>query len=215
MIDTTLFLVEETNARVGATQSDEISLVLLADFGQQLWFDRRIAKMNSVLAAMASVFFNKHLPSRIPEKINQSPVFDCRVFNVPDQTEAVNYLIWREKDATRNSVSMAAQSYFSHRKLQGKSRSEMMDMLFSKDINWNNYPTHFKRGTYVQRQKVERPFTTQELALLPPKHNAHKDPNLKVVRTDHVILELPPLTQVKNREAVIFNGDKPNGNEED
>jgi tRNA(His) guanylyltransferase len=121
MIDTTKYLVEETNACCGYTQSDEITLILYSDnYKSQIYFDGRIQKIQSVLSARNSLFFNKELPVCLPQKSHTSPVFDCRAFVVPSQIEAINALLWREKDATRNSISMAAQSVYSHKELHGK-----------------------------------------------------------------------------------------------
>jgi tRNA(His) 5'-end guanylyltransferase len=76
--------------------------------------------------------------------------FDSRIMIIPESEEVVNYFIWRQQDATRNSISMAAQSMFSHKELQGKSTSNMQDMMMlQKGVNWNDYPTRFKRGTSV------------------------------------------------------------------
>ena len=137
------------------------------------------------------------------------PQFDCRVFSVPNEIEAANCLIWRELDATRNSVSMAAQSMFSHKQLQGKSCSAMHEMLFQNGTNWADYPAFFRRGTYVQRRHVERPYTVEEFDKLPEKHMARTNPDLTVVRTEYIEIDMPPLTRVINREAVIFRGEEP------
>ncbi len=205
---TTQFLVEETNAKIGYTQSDEISLIWLQEnFENEIFFDSKLLKMTSILASLATAFFNRYLPEYLPEKTKQMPVFDARVWNVPTEAEAVNYLIWRELDATRNSVSMAAQSMFSHKQLHGKSSSIMQDMMFDKfKVNWNDYPSFFKRGTYFQRKEVVRPFSCDELSKLHPKHDAHTNPDLDVVRSEVVLLELPPITQIENRRDVFFKG---------
>ncbi len=50
--------------------------------------------------------------------------FDSRVFTIPDKTEVYNYFIWRWKDCSRNSISMVAQSNFSHKELHGKSSKQ-------------------------------------------------------------------------------------------
>ena len=211
MIDTTSFLVSETGALCGYTQSDEISLVWVAgSLKEQIFFDGRLLKMVSVLASMTSAYFTKHLEVFLPEKQDMLAMFDCRVWNVPLDYEAANYFIWREGDATRNSVSMAAQSKFSHKALHGKGRSEMHEMLFQKGINWNDYPQHFKRGTYVRKRIVERPFTTDEVDSLPEKHAARNNPDLKIRRTVVMVEEdFPPLTQIVNRTEVILEGADP------
>ncbi len=210
MVETTKYLVGETDACIGYTQSDEISLVFYSDdIKSQVFFDRRIAKMNSVLAALATAKFNQLLPKFIPDKQSELPVFDCRAWTVPTKEEAVNALIWREVDAKRNSISMAAQTYYSHDQLMHKSESEMQEMLFQKDINWNDYPAFFKRGVYVQRIKVKRRFNSEAIDKLPPKHEARLNPDLEVKRTEIVVLDMPPLTRLVNRIGVVFDGERP------
>lgn len=125
MIKLAKFLVDETNARCAYTQSDEISMIWLAkSYKSSVFFDYKLQKMNSVLASMCSVYFNKLIKEAIPDKINTFPLFDCRVWNVPNETEAVNYLVWRELDATKNSVGMAASCYYSASELDGKKNAE-------------------------------------------------------------------------------------------
>lgn len=208
MVATTKYLVQETNAKIGYTQSDEISLVWYnEEIDSDSFFDAKLLKMTSVLASMTTAFFNRNLKEHLPEKADRVPLFDARVYNVPTDWEATNYLIWREMDATRNSISMAAQSMFSHNQLQNKSSSDMQEMMFATHgINWNNYPDFFKRGTYIARKKVIRPFTTEEIDKLPAMHSARKNPGLTVVRQEVAKLELPPLKRVANREEVIFSG---------
>jgi len=210
MRDTAKFMVEETNAAMGYTQSDEISLVFYSDnYDSQIFFDGRIQKMVSVLASMCSVYFNKGLPTNIPEKAHLLPIFDCRVWTVPNMVEATNALLWREQDATKNSIASAAQSVYSHKQLHKKSGKEMQEMLFKKGINWNDYPSFFKRGTFIQRRKVHRKFTTEELERLPEKHAARKDPDLVIERTEVRELEMPPFVKVTNRVQVVFEGADP------
>lgn len=115
MTETTAFLVKLTNAVCGYTQSDEITLAWhSSDYESQIWFDGRIQKMTSILAAKASVFFNRRLDKFLPEKeariqeadSGDGPVFDCRVWNVPNLEEGANAFLWREQDAVKNSVSI-------------------------------------------------------------------------------------------------------------
>lgn len=211
MQSVTAFLVAETNACVGYTQSDEISLAWLStDFNSQIFFDGKIQKMCSVLAAMASVEFNRLCPIELPlDYAMKRPVFDCRVWNVPSVTEGANAFLWREIDATKNSVAMAARAYYSHKELDGKGRADMQDMLHDKGVNWNDYPAFFKRGSYIQRRVSSRPFTAEEIDRLPPKHEARANPALVVERTDYRQLDLPPLSKITNREQVLFFGHEP------
>lgn len=210
MIATTKYLVSETGATCGYTQSDEISLSWLSSTSEcQIFFDGRITKMTSTLAALASVYFNKFLPKYLPEKQDQMPTFDARVWNVPNEQEGANAFLWRELDATKNAISMAAQHYYSHNELMNKNSSEKQEMLFQKGVNFNDYPSFFKRGTFIQKKTVVRKFTTTELDKLPEKHEARKNPNLEIERTDYLILDMPPFGKVKNRPQVIFWGNDP------
>ena len=210
MVAVTEFLVDESCAKIGYSQSDEITLIFYSDdLESQIFFTGKPYKMISILAAMASTKFNELLPEYIPEKAQYIALFDCRVWSVPDKEEAVNVLVWREQDATRNSISMAAQSNYSHKKLQNKNTDEMQEMLFQKGINWNDYPPFFKRGTYVQRTKVVRKFTVDELDKLPQKHNARSNPDLMVERTIVKVLDMSPILQVENRLDVVFDGSSP------
>ena len=210
MIATTKFLVEETNAVIGYCQSDEISLVLYTeDHNTQLFFDGRIQKLTSVVASMATAFFNRELPVCLPEKADKIAYFDCRVWNVPSLVEAANTLIWRELDATKNAISMAAQHYYSHKELHEKNGSEKQEMLFAKGVNFNDYPSFFKRGSYVRRVHKLVKFSIDELARLPEKHEARRNPDLVYERSVVERVELPPMTKVVNKVDVFFNGADP------
>ena len=74
-------------------------------------------------------------------------MFDARCFNIPKE-EVCNLIYWRQLDATRNSIQMVGQAYFSHKQLEGKKCNDIQDMLMEQfDVNWNNYSTACKRGT--------------------------------------------------------------------
>lgn len=74
-------------------------------------------------------------------------MFDARCFNIPKE-EVANLLYWRQLDASRNSIQMVGQANFSHKELQNKTCSDIQDMLMTqKGINWNELPTHQKRGS--------------------------------------------------------------------
>jgi tRNA(His) guanylyltransferase len=213
MQQTTEHLVKATNACIGYTQSDEITLVLYTDApGTQLFFDGRRDKINSILAAICSVYFSNRMED-VVNKINsehEPPVFDCRCFTVPNKAEALNCLIWREQDAVRNSVQMVGQHYFSPSQLHQKSCNQIQEMLFQQHkINWNDLPDEQKRGTYVRRRRLVKPFTTAELEALPEHHHARTNPDLVVEREEITRLQMPILSKVINRDEVVFDGADP------
>lgn len=163
---------------LGYTQSDEISLVLTdyAELTTDAWFGNNLQKMCSVSASMTTLAFNKFFSGRVqefmsdccddldgyifPEKRNDydhaakvyfnkfnAAMFDSRVFTIPKE-EVCNYLIWRQQDATRNSIQSVGQANFSQKELHGKSCNNIQDMLMTqRGINWNDYSTTLKRGS--------------------------------------------------------------------
>ena len=163
---------------LGYTQSDEISLVLTdyAEITTDAWFGNNLQKMCSVSASMATLAFNKFFSEQVqdfmydccneygdsvlPEKQNDydfaynvyfkkldTAMFDSRVFTIPKE-EVCNYMIWRQQDATRNSIQSVGQANFSQKELHGKSCNNIQDMLMlQKGINWNDYATTLKRGS--------------------------------------------------------------------
>ncbi len=210
MVDTTKHLVEETAALVGYTQSDEISLTWYDDAPKATPFlDSRVQKLTSILASMTTAYFNAHLVAAIPEKAGISALFDCRVWAVPTRDEAANVFLWRELDATKNSVSMATRAYYPHAEVVDRTNSQMHELLFKKGINWNDYPPFFKRGTFLRREAIERPFVAAEIESLPPNHDARQNPNLVVTRMTVAELQMPPFARVVNRVGVIFDGEAP------
>jgi len=192
MIETASHLVEKNNAAIGYTQSDEITLAWFpsADNPDSMNFSGRVQKLCSILAAQASVFFYATIQAAIPEKAGKLLEFDCRVWNVPDAREVYLNLLWREQDATKNSITMAASAHYSHKQLHGKSGGDKQEMLFQKGINWNDYPAFFKRGTYVKRQKILRTLSEAELARIPEKHR----PTEPIVRSTASVMDWAPIS---------------------
>ncbi len=172
MVSTTRELVDVLGAAVGYTQSDEITLAwhLDADAPGEYPYGGRFQKVDSLAAAHATAHFNRRLPEHLPEKSAQLPVFDCRSFAVPNLQEAYHVFLWRQQDATKNAIFMAAQSMYSHLELQRKSGQEMQEMMFRKGVNFNEYSFCFKRGTFVRRVWELRELTSEQLARIPEEH---------------------------------------------
>ena len=176
MQDTMKYLCEEIQGCVfGYTQSDEITLILIdyQTLDTDAWFGWEAQKMCSVAASMATLAFNKYFyaalhesydvdnPFRPPQEkelvqtycnaVNKGATFDARCFNIPKE-EVCNLILWRQLDATRNSIQMVGQANFSHKQLQGCSCNMIQDMLHEeKGINWNDFPTYLKRGSACVR----------------------------------------------------------------
>lgn len=173
MIDTAKYLVKQTHAKLSYIQSDEISLYweldLAANPSSQFMYDGKFQKLSSVLAGMASAYFNKELATRIPEKAEEIPVFDARVWNVDSTNEVLENFEWRVNDCVRNSISMAAQAHFSPKQLHGKGSEDKKRMLFELGHPWEMMPNFFRIGTFVKRKVVSVELTEEQLMAIPEK----------------------------------------------
>ena len=174
-----------------------------------MFFDGRIQKLTSILASMTTALFNSKLTEYVPEKRDEFAMFDCRVWELPDKSEATNTFLWRELDASRNSVSMAARTHYSHEELQNRTWNEMQELLFRKGINWNDYPVFFKRGTFLLRKSEESRFSPDDLSSLPLLHEAHINPDLVIRRSVIAEMNLPAFCKISNRVEMLFDGAEP------
>lgn len=168
---TAIYLCENVqNTKLAYVQSDEITL-LLCDFESittDQFFDGNIQKICSVVASMATAKFNELRRDRQVQHALENDIelsisdrvplamFDCRCWNVPSRMEACNAFIWRNQDCSRNSLSMVAQSHFSHKELHAKNSLQKHEMLHSKGINW---ATDFTNGEKNGRLIVNEEYT--------------------------------------------------------
>lgn len=203
MVDTTKFLCEETNATLGYTQSDEITLCWIPTEKSEFYFAGKVIKMVTALAAQASVYFYKLCLERLPQKADKLPTFDARVWQVPNLDEVFNCFLWREWDATKNSISMAAREFYSDKECYGKTGNQKQEMLFQKGVNWNNYPSFFKCGTYVKKAKEMSKFSSEELEKLPARHAARTNPDFTFSRSVWKTLDLPPISQLEDKFSIL------------
>ena len=162
------------SSKFAFVQSDEIS-ILMTDFdaiGTDAWFDGNIQKIVSVAAGLATAEFNRLRLLRkfsnvvatidVIMQVFKWATFDARVFTIPSKTEVGNMIVWRQKDATRNSISSVARSLYSQKEVDGKNSDQKQEMIFQKGINWNDYPAKLKRGRLVIKETVE--MKTDKLA---------------------------------------------------
>ena len=178
MQETALYLCKNIqNVKCSYQQSDEITL-LLVDYDRittNRFFEYRIDKLCSLAAGMATLEFNKRLEKNVAEykkafeknttisdidfekeieyfkildkAIKKGAIFDARCFNQPKE-EVTNNFYWRQMDASRNSIQMVGQAFFTQKELDKKNNNDIQDMLMTqKGINWNNLPTYQKRGS--------------------------------------------------------------------
>lgn len=144
-------------------QSDEATF-LLTDYDSlncQGWFDYNISKIVSVTASLMSVYFNDYLRNRMDdEKLTENlSVFDARAFNVPID-EVTNTFLWRAKDWHKNSIQMLARNHFNHKELQKKNTGQLLEMLRSINVPWEDLDNIYKNGTFfVNSNELEKKFS--------------------------------------------------------
>lgn len=120
--------------KLAFVQSDEISFIVYQpSHKEELYYDYKVQKIVSVVSSLTSTTFN-NLRSTIGE--DTSAVFDARCFSLPTIDECINYLIWRQRDGKRNSISAAAMALFSHKELHMKSSQDKIDMMREKGYDW-------------------------------------------------------------------------------
>lgn len=209
MIDLTKYLVETTNAVIGYTQSDEITLILYNDDREKsIYNDGKKQKILSKLTGSCVSYFNEQRLKYLPNH-NKIANFDCRIYQTPTLIDACAQLLWRENDAIRNSISMLAQSHFSYNQLQNLNTKQMKNKLIEIGVYWHELPDKFKKGTYIKRIRKEIPFSKEELDKLPEKHQAKQDPNLLIERNIYIKPKYPNLNDIENKVDVIFNDKEP------
>lgn len=206
MAETAKYLVERTSASIAYTQSDEITLVFAqTDPLAELPFGGVARKVETLCAAGATAKFNQQSALLLPEKSGALPEFDARCLQVPNLEAAFRNLLWRETDATRNSLSMAAQALYSQKELQGKGRSDLHEMLHAKGVNWSDYSAVSKRGAFFRRETVLRELPAETLAKIP----ADRRPQGPVERSEIREIAMPPLLRLSNPIEALFFGAAP------
>ncbi|MEN6450705.1 MAG: tRNA(His) guanylyltransferase Thg1 family protein [Thermoguttaceae bacterium] len=138
----------------GYTESDEISLLFSPE---ENGFNRKLRKLNSVLAGEASAKFSLTLGA--------IGCFDCRISELPTVDLVVDYFRWRNEDAHRNALN--AHCYWCLRKdglgvekatttLVGLSTAEKNELLFQHGINFNDLPSWQKRGSGLYWEEYDK-----------------------------------------------------------
>lgn len=138
----------------GYTQSDEISLLFSLE---DETFNRKIRKINSVLAGEASAKFSLLL--------GDIGCFDCRVSQLSNIQQVIDYFRWRQQDAHRNSLN--SHCYWCLRGdgetarkatsiMDGLSVADKNELLFQHGINFNDLPSWQKRGVGLYWEEYQK-----------------------------------------------------------
>lgn len=149
-----LATAQDLNAKLVYTQSDELSLLLPQD--TQL-FDRRVEKLTTLAASLASVSFALH---------TQLPVqFDGRLWLGASLEQVRQYFLWRQHDATRCALSTLCywtlrneglSASAANQQRHKSSVSQKNELLFARGINFNDLPVWQRRGTVTLWQSFDK-----------------------------------------------------------
>lgn len=189
-MDTTCIeLIRQYNAEIGYCQSDEITLV----WPNLEMFDLRIQKLCSSMASDATFAFSNAWGVK--------GAFDCRVWNVPNLELAAENFMWREMDATRNSINMAAHEIFKQSELDGIGSKQRIAMMEERGFHWALQEDRFKRGSFYKKERQMKNLSDEELAQIPEKFR----PTGPVARGVIVRKNWPILTSINNKVDMFFD----------
>ena len=203
----TVAVVDRLHPVIAYTQSDEISFVFFDD-EQPVAYDGRYHKLASVCASLATGAFLRAGLRLFPERLeNVTPIFDGRAVGMSREL-AARTVEWREIDARRNSVSMAAHSVFGSHGIHARNSADMKDMLRAEVFEMSDYPERFLRGAFFRREKIHSVRSQEDLDRIPEAYRAaaaavkHRTMTIQLTG-------LPPLSVIENLEEFIFEGDDP------
>lgn len=166
MLVATLKTCEHVGAiALAYTQSDEASFIMSGYMNSksQVYLGGRVVKLSSILSSIFTSHFNEWARhnANLGDKL---AAFDGRAFNVPSEVEARNYVVHRQFDARRNSVSMFGRQFFSHKELMGKSTDEVREMCYEHyGHRWQDLKAHFRDGTSVFRKRYNKKLDNGEV----------------------------------------------------
>lgn len=160
MVTTMNHLVKTANAKLGYTQSDEISLwIPIPEFeGTEVYHCGRIQKICSLLASEATIVFNTWLQDAVPEYKDRFARFDCRVWGLPDKEHVADAFKWRMMDCVRNSVSMASHHLLGHSKNMHKNTDQKIQMIRDAGSDWHQNEDRHKFGIFAETVKELTPI---------------------------------------------------------
>lgn len=174
MFEATIALVEEFNAMIGYTQSDEITIVIAPQPINGLPFGGRATKIETIAASIASVAFNHAMIKYLPRKFEEGarPVFDARSWSLVTLELVKENIEWRKHDATRNSISNLFCSKFGRGAgaSDGLSSLDKLHKLNESSVDWSKMPEHFKHGVYFARVEMLVTLSKEDLEAIPEKH---------------------------------------------
>lgn len=128
-------------------QSDEVSFIIRNDLFESSnpWLGNRIQKISSVVASMFTAIFNEFAVTSFGDKYPGLAFFDARCYPISSH-EILNYLIWRQRDCSRNAVTSFARYELGKKDIFKKNSEELEKMLLERNVI---VPVEAKRGLSI------------------------------------------------------------------
>ena len=148
-------------------QSDEYSFIFRP---RTELYGRRSAKITTNIVSLFAASYVFKWKQFFPNKeLKYPPSFDGRAVLYPTNETIRDYLSWRQVDCHINNLyntvfwALVQQGNLSNheaqQRLKGSVSGDKNEILFSEfNINYNNEPEQFKKGTTIVRKKVEIPL---------------------------------------------------------
>jgi len=156
---------ENINPALIYVASDEINVL----FAYIAPFNRRVEKINSVVAGMVSSAFSLNALKLFGKSLTVA--FDSRIVITPEQ-KSVEYLNWRQMDAWRNHNNAYAYwllrqlgrtSKDAAKTLRGMKTEELHQLLFQRGVYLAKTPTWQRRGVLVYKQPYAKKLETHSV----------------------------------------------------
>ena len=155
-------------------------IFLLKKIDNNQLYSGRVDKIASVFASKATLIFNRTLIEELNRlkvtEDSKSPlvkrevdeyiemiesklftaIFDGRAFGVPNDVEAFNALLFRMRDAEKNSKSMFTQVHSSHKETLNMNGDEKVKYcLETTGKDWNDLRGGYKYGFLIKKEAYE------------------------------------------------------------
>lgn len=141
----------------GYQYSDKIILIARNDrsLEEDPWFGNNIQKIASVSASLATYeFMNQIWQVKDPPKLDGSITFSAKVFGVPNITEAINYLIFRQFKCIQTAINECVQTVLWPKYgrqtpgiLEDKSIEERRQILEDSNFDFDSLPMAYRHGS--------------------------------------------------------------------
>lgn len=134
-------------------QAHEIFLVINKTLMVQAEFDFNNQELCSLVAPIAAELFAAPYYAKSPMMMSQPIKFDAKASDVGGD-DLVKLMASYQKEAEMSYMPLHLQGYCGKKEVVGKKRAEILDLMFSKGINWSKLPAAERHGVCVVPQDV-------------------------------------------------------------